>query len=138
MSLRRKTEELESYCNCVTFHRCAFSFGRKKALEDEKLEERKMHTMPGLVVEPTPVSPRARLEQQLAVVEAKARDLAQRHGRLATGIALGAAAAFALGMLVYRRRGRKSMKQRAQRAIANSLWDMPEELIAQLKKRARA
>lgn len=97
-----------------------------------------MHKMPGVVVERTPVSPRERLEQQLAVVETKARDLAQRHGRLATGIAVGAAAAFAVGMLVYRRRVRKSIKQRAQRAIPNSLWDMPEELIAQLKKRARA
>lgn len=102
------------------------------------MEERKMHAMPGVEVERTPVSPRERLEQQLTVVETRARDLAQRHGRLATGIAIGAAAVFALGMLVYSRRGRKSMKQRAQRAIPDSLWDMPEELIAQLKKRARA
>ena len=102
------------------------------------MEERKMHAMPGVEVERTPVSPRERLEQQLAVVETRARDLAQRHGRLATGIAIGAAAVFALGMLAYSRRGRKSMKQRAQGAIPDSLWDMPEELIAQLKKRVRA
>ena len=102
------------------------------------MEERKMHAMPGAEVERTPVSPRERFEQQLAVVETKARDLAEQHGRLATGIAIGAAAVFALGMLVYRRRGRTSMKQRAQRAIPDSLWDMPEEWIAQLKKRARA
>jgi len=107
-------------------------------LEAENLEERKMHAMPGVVVERTPVSPRERLEQQLAVVETKARDLAQRHGRLATGIAVGAAFAFGIGMLIARRRGRLSVKQRAQRAIPNSLWDMPEELIAQLRKRARA
>jgi len=107
-------------------------------LEDEKLEERKMHAMPGVEVERTPVSQRERFEQQLAVVETKARDLAQQHGRLATGIAIGAAAAFALGMLVYRRRSRTSMKQRAQRAIPDSIWEIPEELIAQLKKRVRA
>lgn len=93
-----------------------------------------MYAMPGAEVERTPMSPREQLEQKLAVVEAKARDLAQRHGRLATGIAVGAAAALAFGVLVYRRRGRKSMKQRAQRAIPDSIWEMPEELIAQLKK----
>jgi hypothetical protein len=93
-------------------------------MEAENLEERKMHAMPGTEVERT----------KLVVIETKARELAQRHGRLAVGIAVTAAAAFGLGMLVYRRRGRKSMVQRAQRAIPDSFWDMPEELIAQLKK----
>lgn len=84
-----------------------------------------------------PMSPREQLEQKLAVIETRARDLAQRHGRLAAGIALTAAAAFGLGILVYRRRGRKSMMQRAQRAIPDSVRDMPDELIARLKKRSR-
>ena len=105
-------------------------------MEAENLEERKVHAMPRAEVDRTPVGPREQLEQKLAVVEAKARDLAQRHGRLATGLAVGAAATLALGMLVYSRRGRKSLKQRARRAIPDSFWDMPEELIAQLKKRA--
>lgn len=90
--------------------------------------------MPGAEVERTPMSSREQLEQKLAVVETRARDLAQRHGRLAAGIAVTAAAALGLGMIVYRRRSRKSMLQRAQRAIPNSVWEMPEELIAQLKK----
>ncbi|HEY2597772.1 MAG TPA: hypothetical protein VGJ79_04765 [Candidatus Dormibacteraeota bacterium] len=98
------------------------------------MEERKMHAMPGAEVERMPISPREQFVQKLEVVEAKARDLAQRHGRLAAGIAAGAAAAFGLGMLVYRRRSRKSMVQRAQRAIPGAVWEMPEELIAQLKK----
>jgi capsid protein len=93
--------------------------------------------MPGTEVERMPMSPREQLEQKLAVIETRARDLAQRHGRLAAGIALTAAAAFGLGILVYRRRGRKSMMQRAQRAIPDSVRDMPEELIARLKKRSR-
>jgi hypothetical protein len=103
-------------------------------MEAENLEERKMHTMPGTEVERMPMSPREQLEQKLALIETRARDLAQRHGRLAAGIAVGAAAAFGLGMLIYRRRSRKSMVQRAQRAIPGGVWEMPEELIAQLKK----
>ena len=80
------------------------------------------------------MSPRDQLEQKLAVIEARARDLAQRHGRLAAGIAVTAAAAFGLGMLVSRRRRKTSMAKRAQRAIPGSVWEMPEELIAQLKR----
>jgi hypothetical protein len=80
------------------------------------------------------MSPRDQLEQKLALVESRARDLAQRHGRLAAGIAVTAATAFGLGMLLYRRRSRKSMVQRAQRAIPGSVWELPEELMAQLKK----
>jgi hypothetical protein len=82
------------------------------------------------------MSPREQLEQKLAVIEARARDLAQRHGRLATGIAAGAVAAFGLGMIVYRRRRKTSMVKRAQRAIPDSVWELPEELVARLKKRA--
>jgi hypothetical protein len=103
-------------------------------MEAENLEERKMHAMPGTEVERVPMSPREQLEQRLALIETKARDLAQRHGRVAAGIAVGAAAAFGVGMLIYRRRSRKSMVQRAQRAIPGAVWEMPEELIAQLKK----
>jgi hypothetical protein len=106
----------------------------RKNMEAENLEERTMHAMPGTGVEPTPISPREQLDQRLTVIETRARDLAQRHGRLAAGIAVTAAAAFGLGVLLYRRRGRKSMVKRAQHAIPDSFWDMPEELIAQLKK----
>ena len=101
------------------------------------MEERNLHAMPGNGIERTPTSPRDQLEQKLAVIEARARDLAQRHGRLATGIAVTAAAAFGLGMLVYGRRRKTSMVRRAQRAIPDSVWEMPEELIAQLKKPLR-
>jgi len=82
------------------------------------------------------MSPRDQLEQKLTVIETRARELAQRHGRLATGIAIGAAAAFGLGMLIYRRRRKTSVMQRAQRVIPDVVWEMPDELIAQLKKRA--
>jgi hypothetical protein len=102
----------------------------------ENLEERNLHAMPGNEIDMTRMSPREQLEQKLAVIEARARDLAQRHGRLATGIAVAAAAAFGLGMIVYRRRRKTSMVQRAQRAIPDSVWELPEELIARLKKRA--
>jgi len=94
-----------------------------------------MHTMPEDEVERPPVNPRMReVQQKLAIVEAKARALAQRHGRLAAGIALTAAAAFGLGMIVYRSRQRKSLVGRVQNAIPDSVWELPEELIAQLKK----
>jgi hypothetical protein len=83
------------------------------------------------------MSPREQFEQKLAVIEARARDLAQRHGRLATGIAVTAAAAFGIGMLIYGRRRKTSMVGRAQHAIPDSLWEMPEEIIAQLKKPLR-
>jgi hypothetical protein len=106
-------------------------------MEAENLEERNVHAMPGREVEGIPMSPREQLEQKLTVIETRARDLAQRHGRLATGIAIGAAAAFGLGMLlIYRRRQKTSIVRRAQRVIPDSIWEMPEELIAQLKKRA--
>jgi len=103
-------------------------------MEVDNLEERNLHAMPGSEIDRTPMSPREQLEQKLAVIEARARDLAQRHGRLATGIAVTAAAAFGLGMIVYRRRRKTSMVKRAQRAIPDSVWELPEELIAQLKK----
>ena len=104
-------------------------------MEAENLEGRNVHAMPGGEVERIAVSPREQLEQKLAVIETRARDLAQRHARLATGIAIGAAAAFGLGMLIYRRRQKTSIVRRAQRVIPDSVWEMPEELIAQLKKR---
>jgi hypothetical protein len=105
-------------------------------VEVENLEERNVHAMPGGEVERIRMRPREQLEQKLSVIETRARDLAQRHGRLATGIAIGAAAAFGLGMLIYRRRQRTSIMRRAQRMIPDSVWEMPEELIAQVKKRA--
>ena len=98
------------------------------------MEERKMRAMPDGGVEDMPETPREAMERRLAVIETKARDLAQQHGRLAAGIAITAAAAFGLGILIYRRRQRQSMIQRAQRAIPDSVWDLPEELMAQLKK----
>ena len=106
-------------------------------MEAETLEGRNVHAMPGGEVERIGVSPREQLDQRLAVIETRAKDLAQRHGRLATGIAVGAAAAFALGMVIYRRRQKTSIMRRAQRVIPESVWEMPEELIAQLKKRAK-
>ncbi|MDQ6879618.1 MAG: hypothetical protein M3082_18350 [Candidatus Dormibacteraeota bacterium] len=79
------------------------------------------------------VSTREQVERKAAELEMKARALAQRHGRLAAGLALGAVAAFGLGMMVYRRRQRKSMVRRVQNAIPDMVWDLPEELVAQLK-----
>jgi hypothetical protein len=93
-----------------------------------------MRAMPGDELDRTPASPREELEQKLAVIETRARALAQRHGRLAAGIAVTAIAAFGLGLLVYRRQQSKSMVQRAQSAIPDSVWGLPEELMAQIKK----
>jgi hypothetical protein len=89
--------------------------------------------MPGDEVDARPASRREEMRQKLALVETKARDLAERHGRLAAGIALTAAAALGLAVVVYRSRRRKSIVQRAQRAIPGSVRELPEELIAQVK-----
>jgi hypothetical protein len=94
-----------------------------------------MRAMPDEEVERAPANiRRQQLEQKLAVMETKARVLAQRHGRLVAGIALGAAAAFAVGLMVYRRSEKKSMVRRMRSSIPDAAWDLPEELIAQLKK----
>jgi hypothetical protein len=85
-------------------------------------------------IERPPVDPRREVERKLAVLEAKVRELAQRHGRLAAGIALSAVAAFGIGIIVYRRRQRKSLLWRVQNSIPDSVFDLPEELVAQLKK----
>jgi len=106
----------------------------KKDWRPENVEERKMRAMPDGGVEEMPETPREAMERRLAVIETRARDLAQQHGRLAAGIAITAAAAFGMGIWIYRRRQRQSMVQRAQRAIPDSVWDLPEELMAQLKK----
>lgn len=93
-----------------------------------------MHAMSEDEVDRPPVTPRQEVERKLAVLETKARVLAQRHGRLAAGLALTAVAAFGLGMLVYRRRQTKSLVRRVHSAIPDSVWDLQEELVAQLKK----
>jgi hypothetical protein len=94
-----------------------------------------MRAMPDEDLERTAIdSRRQELDQRLAVIEAKARMLAQQHGRLAAGIALGAVAAFGIGMMVFRRRQKKSMMSRMRSSIPDAAWDLPEELIAQLKK----
>jgi uncharacterized protein HemX len=81
-----------------------------------------------------PVNPRQQeVERKLTVIEAKAKALARTHGRLLVGLAVTAAAAFGLGMMVARRRQQKSMIRRVQSAIPGSVWDLPEELVAQLK-----
>ena len=93
-----------------------------------------MRAMPDDEVE-RPVNPRRQeMERRLAVIEMRARSLAQRHGRLAAGLALTAVAAFGLGMIVYRRRQKNSVVRRMQSAIPDSVWDLQEEFVAQLKK----
>ncbi len=92
-----------------------------------------MRAMPDDELERPPVSTREQVERNLAILEMRARALAQRHGRLATGLALGAVA-FGVGMLVYRRRQRKSVLRRMQSAVPDTVWDLPEEIVAQLKK----
>jgi uncharacterized protein HemX len=91
-----------------------------RAMSDEELDR-------------SPVSTREQVERKVAELEMKARALAQRHGRLAAGLALGAVAAFGVGMMVYRRRQRKSVVRRVQNAIPDTVWDLPEEIVAQLK-----
>lgn len=94
-----------------------------------------MRAMPDEEVERTPANARRQeLEQKLAVMENKARVLAKRHGRLAAGLALGAVAVFGIGLMVYRRGQKKSVVRRMRSSIPDGAWDLPEELIAQLKK----
>ena len=68
------------------------------------------------------------------MMETKARVLAERHGRFAAGVALGLAAALGIGILVYRRTQKKTVMRRMRSSIPDAAWDLPEELIAQLKK----
>ena len=93
-----------------------------------------MRAMPDEEVDRPPVNPRRQeLEQRLSVIENRARVLAQRHGRLAVGVALGAAAALGIGVMIYRRSQKQSMVRRVRSSIPDAAWDLPEELIAQLK-----
>jgi uncharacterized protein HemX len=93
-----------------------------------------MRAMPDDEIDQPPVSPRHQEgERRLTVIEAKARALVQSHGRLAVGLAITAAAAFGLGVMFARRRQQKSMLRRVQSAIPDSVWDLPEELVAHLK-----
>jgi hypothetical protein len=97
-----------------------------------------MRAMPDDEVERQPMNPRREeARRKLAAVETRARVLAQRHGRLAAGIALTAAAAFALGMIVYRNRQRTTVVRRVQNAIPDSVWELPEELVTQLRKQVQ-
>ena len=82
-----------------------------------------------------PTSRREEIERQLSVFKTRARALAERHGRLAGGIALAAAAGFGLGVIIAGRRKQSTMR-RMQSMVPNSVWDLPEELVGQLKKRA--
>ena len=94
-----------------------------------------MRAMPDDEVDRPSVNPRRQeLEQRLAMMETKARVLAERHGRLAAGVALGLVAALGIGMLVYRRTQKKTVMRRMRSSIPDAAWDLPEELIAQLKK----
>ena len=95
-----------------------------RAMPDEELER------------PRVTSRRQEVEHQLSIIETRARALAERHGRLAAGIALATAAGFGLGLVVARRR-QQSVMGRVQSAVPNSVWDLPEELVAQLKKPLR-
>jgi hypothetical protein len=98
------------------------------------MEETKMRAMPDEELERTRLTSRRQdVERRLSTIEAKARALADRHGRLAGGIALAAAAGFGLGWLIAGRR-QQSMMRRMHSAVPSSVWDLPEELVAQLKK----
>jgi hypothetical protein len=104
-------------------------------LRDKNQEDTNMRAMPDDERERPPINPRRQeVQQQLAVLQTKAKALAERHGRLAAGIALTSAVAFGLGILVYRRRQRKSAMRRVQSAIPDAVWALPEEIVAQLKK----
>jgi hypothetical protein len=96
-----------------------------------------MRAMPDQELERPRVTSRSQeVERQLSIIQMKARTLAERHGRLASGIALAAAAGFGLGLMVARRRQR-SVMGRMQSAIPSSVWDLPEELVAQVRKLPR-
>jgi hypothetical protein len=98
------------------------------------MEVTKMRAMPDKELEGArAVSRRQEMERQLSVMETRAWALAERHGRLAAGVALAAAAGFGLGLLIARRR-QQSMMGRMQSVVPSSVWDLPEELVAQLKK----
>jgi hypothetical protein len=97
------------------------------------MEEMKMRAMPDEELEPRVTSRSEDIQRQLSIIETKARALGERHGRLAAGIALAAAAGFGLGLIIAGRRNQSTMR-RMQSMVPNSVWDLPDELVAQLKK----
>lgn len=94
-----------------------------RAMPDEELERSRV------------TSRREDMERRLSIIKMRARALGERHGRLAAGIALAAAAGFGLGLIIAGRRKQSPMR-RMQSMVPNSVWDLPEELVGQLKKRA--
>jgi uncharacterized protein (UPF0254 family) len=101
------------------------------------MEEMKMRAMPDEELERLrPISRREEVERQLSVLKTRARALAERHGRLAGGIALGVAAGVGVGLLIARRRQR-SMMGRMKSVVPSNVLELPEELFGQLKKPLR-
>lgn len=120
---------------CVLLHLRDAEASRVLILQDKNQEDMNMREIPDDERERPPINPRRQeVQRQLAVLETKAKALAERHGRLAAGIALTAAAAFGLGIMVYKRRQRKTTMGRMQAAIPDAVWALPEEIVAQLKK----
>ena len=130
-----KRFRIVSYCICVSSPSLIESL-RVLSCISQNMEEMKMRAMPDEELDRSRVTSRREdMERQLSIIEMRARALAERHGRLAAGIALAAAAGFGLGLLIAGRR-KQSTIRRMQNMVPNSVWDLPEELVGQLKKRA--
>jgi len=71
---------------------------------------------------------------RLVGVLAKSVQSSDRNLRLAAGVSLASVAALGLGVVVYRRRHRRTLGSRLHDALPRSMKDVPEELAAQLKR----
>jgi hypothetical protein len=77
------------------------------------------------------------VDQALEVITAEVLPAARRHARLLAGLALGMLAAAGLVAIVQRRRRRRSLADRLQSALPDSVRDLPIELAQHLKRPVR-
>ena len=77
---------------------------------------------------------RGQLDEKLALLEKRAASGARRYGRIAAGVAVGVAA-IALGVVLYRRRRRRSVVRRLHKMLSESVPNLPAEAISRLKER---
>jgi hypothetical protein len=76
---------------------------------------------------------RARMDQDLSVLENRAASGAVRYGTIAAIVVVAAAAAVA-GFLIYRRVRRRTLKHRLQTLSPDTLRELADELTSRMKK----
>jgi hypothetical protein len=77
---------------------------------------------------------RGELDETLGVLEQRAARRVRRYAKVAAGLAVGVAVIVA-GVVVYRRRKQKSVAKQVDRALFESIRDLPEGLRNKLRKK---